>query len=289
MFFPLFALCWEPTHLGWRLKPRVVVALLAFASFLASSGCKELDAHIAANDGFKAYKARDYDKAIVKYDEALQGKPGNALLQKNLAYAHMAAARNGTGDRASFDAHMVRAIAILTPLVKADRTDKESVEQLFSAWTEAGRLDQAAAFFIDWANSEDSDEAWRLVAQVEAQRANYPAALAAFKKRIQKNPTDPSLKLAIGTLSWEWLRQGGPIDNEEALRVATAAYDATLEADKAGQSNAMTYAGLILRERAKRQATEVDAQADLKRAEEIAALLRTREPDTSATAQKVPH
>ncbi len=271
------------------MKPRDVVAALAFALFLATTGCTELDAHIAANDGFKAYKARDYDRAVAKYDEALKGKPGNALLQKNLAYAHMAAARNGTGDRAAFDAHMTTAIAMLTPMVKADHSDKEAVEQLFSAWTEAGRLDQAAAFFIEWANAEDTDEAWRLVAQVEAQRANYPAALVAFKKRIQKNPNDPSLKLAIGTLSWEWLRQGGPIDNEEALRVATAAYDSTLEADKAGQANAMTYAGLLLRERAKRQATEVDAQADLKRAEEIAALVRTREPDTSATAQKAPH
>ena len=270
------------------MKPRDVAVALAFALFVATTGCTELDAHIAANDGFKAYKARDYDKAIAKYDAALKGKPGNTLLQKNLAYAHMAAARNGTGDRATFDAHMTTAIALLTPMVKADHSDKEAVEQLFSAWTEAGRLDQAAAFFIDWANTDDSDEAWRLVAQVEAQRANYPAALVAFKKRIKKNPSDASLKLAVGTLSWEWLRQGGPIDNAEALRVATAAYEATLEADKAGQANAMTYAGLLLRERAKRQATEAEAQADLKRAEEIAALVRTREPDTSATAQKAP-
>ncbi len=251
--------------------------------------CKDLDAHIAANEGFKAYKARDYDKAIAKYEEAIQGKPGNRLLEKNLAYAHIAAARNGSGDRAAYDAHMNKAIEALTPMVKADHSDKEAVEQLFSAWSESGRLDQAAQFFLEWANAEDSDEAWRLVAQVEAQRANYPAALVAFKKRIKKNPNDPALKLAIGTLTWEWLRQGGPIDNEEALRVATEAYEATLEADKAGQTNAMTYAGLLLRERAKRQATPVDADADLKKAEEIAAAVRARDPDTSATAQKAPH
>lgn len=271
------------------MKPRVAAALLLFASVTPTVACSDLDAHIAANEGFKAYKAREYDKAIAKYEEAIKGKPGNHLLEKNLAYAHIAAARNGTGDRAAFDNHMSKAIDVLTPMVKADHSDKEAIEQLFSAWTESGRLDQAAQFFLEWANAEDSDEAWRLVAQVEAQRANYPAALIAFKKRIQKNPNDPALKLAVGTLTWEWLRQGGPVDNEEGIRVATAAYDSTIEADKGGATNAMTYAGLLLRERAKRQALPADAEADLKKAEEIAAAIRARDPDTSATAQKAPH
>lgn len=274
---------------GGVLKRKLSATVLSFLLLATGAACRDLDAHIAANDGFKAYKNREYDKAIAQYEAALQGMPGDHLLQRNLAFAHIAAARNGAVKEV-FDAHMNKAIEILTPMVRAKHDDHELVEQLFSAWSESNRLAEAAQFFLEWANADDSDEAWRLVGQVEAQRGNYPAALVAFKKRIKKSPNDASLKLAVGTLTWEWLRQGGPVDNIEAVNVATEAYESALAADQAGQNNALTYAGLLLRERAKRQANEVDAQADMKKAEELAATARTRATDdSSATAQKTPH
>ena len=74
-------------HAGAAAQMLVLAASGGYGLLIGDRATRsELDAHIAANQGFKAYKARDYDTAIAKYDQALRGKPGPVYARLYEAY-----------------------------------------------------------------------------------------------------------------------------------------------------------------------------------------------------------
>lgn len=263
---------------GFWPKLLIVVVLIL-------SGCDQFSGRIAASNGYRAYLDRQYSDAIDYYEEARQELPDNRTVERNLAYAYLAAAHEETS-RGKVKTILDKAIALLTDLNKEFPQDTELLGILIDAWEQGDYLDRAVQFFQARVAQNPKDiDGLRALAVIHLRRGSYQAALDALEKRKVLTPEDMGLNMSIAQVTWQWLRAGGPNDAQAAVNAATKGYDAAIDANKHEPKNyiALTYANLILRERAKRQPNPDDAKKDEDAANELYKKVRALQTgDTNA-------
>lgn len=253
------------------------VILGVFSLFLAT-GCGRIDARIEANEGYQAYEKKDYVSAITHYDSALKNSPNDSVILRNLGFAHLNAARE-TKVSAEIRAHNDKAIEYLFRLLKEYPEDKDLSALLVDTWTQADRLQEAAAYYHGYAARFPNDpEAWRVLGQIEVRRGNYQAALDTYDKRQALLPKDLQIITGKAILCWEWLRSGSIESKEKAVQIATLGLDAAMSADSQDPKHptALVYAGLLLRQRASNQPNPKDSQKDLLEAQKVLERVKTR-------------
>lgn len=244
---------------------------LLICAVLLLSGCDQFTGRMEASKGYRAYLDRKYAEAIESYEAARDALPGNITILKNLSYAYFAAAHDEKA-KEKVKPLLDKAIAILTELTKQFPKDTELLGILIDAWEQGQHLEQAAKFFENRLAQTPKDiDALRALAVIQLRRGNYDAALDALEKRKELSPDDMGLSLSIAQVTWQYLRVGGPAEDKAAVTLATKAYEFAMEANKREPKNyvALTYANLILRERAKRQTNPDDAKKDEQDAEEL--------------------
>jgi Flp pilus assembly protein TadD len=250
----------------------------ALLAVLYLSACHYFEARISADKGYRSYLNKKFVEAITNYDHANKLFPSNSKIRRNLGYAHLGAAKEST-EKAEIDRHYRLAIEHLGKVLAEEPDDKELAGVMLDAWTQAGRLEDAARFYQDRvASSPKNMETLRLLGMIEVRRGNYQAALDTYETRHKLRPNDMQLYASKAILCWEWLRSGSLSDPAQALRVASLGLDAALEVDRKDPKHpsALIYAGLLLRERAKRQVNQDEAQKDLLAAQRYLEKLRSR-------------
>ena len=251
---------------------------LSIFSFFLITGCARIDARIEANEAYQAYQNKDYASAVLHYEKALKNAPDNFTILRNLGFAHLNAARE-TKISEEIKSHHNRAINYLFQLLKEYPEDKELSALLVDTWTQADRLEEAAAYYRDYAARFPNDpESWRILGQIEIRRGNYQAALETYERRKALLPKDLQVVTGKAILCWEWLRSGSIDSPEKAIEIATLGLDAALEADKQNPKHptALVYAGLLLRQRASHQQNPQESQKDLLEAQKVLERVKAR-------------
>lgn len=258
------------------------------SSLVALIGCNQVEARIAADKGYRSYLAKQFDESIQQYENARAAAPENKTILRNLSYAYLASGRESP-DKELAKSDFDKAIVLLTDLLKQDPKDMEVASVLLDAWMQSDRLDDAAIFFQNRTLKDPNDlEALRLLGVIELQRGNYEEALKVYEKRRDLKPDDIQIYSAIATLCWEWLRAGGPDNPQAAVEVATKGFNAAIEADRRDPKHptALVYAGLLLRERAKRQTDPKESEKDIAAAQDIYKKAKARNPSPSPADKK---
>lgn len=245
---------------------------LIFCLFLILlSGCDQISGRISANKGYQAYIDRKFDEAALEYEEAYLSMPNNNTILRNLGYSYLASAHEDT-DKEKSKVKMDKAIVHMTKLLGKLPNDTELQALLVDAWELGNQLDKAAAYFQERITKNPKDvEALRTLAVINLKRGNYPAAIELYQKRKAITPDDMRVGMAIALTCWQYLRAGGPMDSAQAVAIGTTGYEAAMEVSAKEPKNftALVYAGLILRERARRQTNPLEGEKDVKLADEI--------------------
>src|SRR5688572_24515376 len=162
----------------------IALSILAIC-LLSLVACNQVDARISADKGYRSYLAKQFDESIQHYESARTAAPANKDVLRNLGYAYLGAAREGSSKEKS-KAHYDNAIQVLTGLLEQKPKDMELSSVLLDAWTQADRLDDAARFFEGRTQKDPKDmEGLRLLGMIELRRGNYQAALDVYEKRKQ--------------------------------------------------------------------------------------------------------
>src|SRR5689334_13127695 len=122
----------------------------AFALLLLSSaGCNKFQSRAEIRQGNDFFRVGRYDTALAKYGHALQLDPGEKKLYKNIGLAYMGLYQPSSKHPKDLE-YQQRAIDYLKKYIEAYPKDKKAPEFLVTMYLNAGRLDDALAFFQDY-------------------------------------------------------------------------------------------------------------------------------------------
>jgi tetratricopeptide (TPR) repeat protein len=257
------------------------LGLLVFSlALFTMTACDQVSARIAASEGYQAYIDRQFEDAITYYEEAREDLPNNKTLLRNLGYACFAASHEAaTKEKAK--SQLEKATKLLTELLAILPNDRELLSVLVDAWEQGDHLEQAAAYFLDRVTKNPKDlDALRMLGIIDLKRGDYQGALDIYAKRKVFSPDDLQIDMTIAQTCWQYLRAGGPNDAAAAVTIGTKGYEAAMAVSKKEPKNmgALVYAGLLLRERAKRQTDPDAANKDVQAAEEISKRVKALNP-----------
>lgn len=259
-------------------RPRMRTLFVLLPTILLALSCDLVKSRVDAADGYKAYNAKEWKASVESYQSALKAAPNNEKLRRNLGYAALAAAHEAK-DPSLANAYYDLTITTLLPLLTQIPSDSDLSSALMDAWSGSNRLADAAVY-VKKRLSEvpGDDDALRMLGTIQLRMGDYSGAVATYQSRINKTPNNAQLLASYGTICWEWLRAGGPTDKDQAIQVATSGYDAAFKADSLDPTlpTALVYAGLLLRERAKRQTDPNLVQQDIEKADALLAKVRAR-------------
>lgn len=233
MAIQLLSLYYKIMDLRTGFKKVKIMPILALVPGLfVLVGCEQWHGRIAANKGHSAYLEKNFDEAIASYEEALTQLPKDKTLLRNLAYSYFAASRMEI-PREEAKKKASRAIELLEQLLNEEPDSTELASLLLDAWEQNDRLNDAVKFFKARIEKNPNDlQSIKGLGVVELKRGNFRDAIALYKRRIEIEPNETQIHLLIAQTSWQWLRAGGPNDLQEAIALATSAFEAAMQAAK---------------------------------------------------------
>lgn len=267
---------------------RGAVLLLISSLLPLLMGCDQVSARLSANRGYQAYLDRKFDQAAQHYEDASVSLPNNPKLARNLAYSYYAYSRS-LADATKAKEYLDKSIEILTQLLAQFPNDRELLSVLVEGWEQGNQLEKASVYFKERVEKNPKDiDALRMLGIIELKRGDFEASIAALEKRLALTPDDLIVKMSIAQTCWQYLRAGGPNEPTEAVALGTKGYEAAIQVSNKEPKNigALVYAGLLLRERAKRQTDPVEANKDIFAAEEISKRVKALTPAKGAQDAK---
>lgn len=156
--------------------------------------------------GDEYFLAREYEKAIEKYEAALNKRPDWLPALEKLGDAHMAVG------------HDDEATAAYTKAVRVDAANSDLHYSLGVLYERQGRLDEATAEYQEVLRTDPANgDPRRRLADIYTLRGNYAQAVAEYKELIAKRADNPLLHVKLAKV-YEKSR-----DFTEAIKEYTAA------------------------------------------------------------------
>ncbi len=255
-------------------------ALILFCLLLV--GCSGgplggLQARLDLKAGNKSYIRGDFKEALRHYDEALRHAPRHALAALYRGYCNVNLFRMSEDQeerRRYADAAVQSFLKFLEVRDKSTKAPtQERIEQfILTLYLDAGESDKALAFLEERLRRSPNDaSALQMLSNIKSDLGDIPGALELFRRRIQMNPESPDAHHALAVFAWsvaynsrlpDSLATNNMIDEglqnaQEAMRLKPDYFDA------------ITYANLLYREKAKRTQAPLLRQEYLTRADSL--------------------
>jgi tetratricopeptide (TPR) repeat protein len=281
---------WKPRGRGFhRAAPYFVAFLLLVLAGCSGGPLGQLQARLDLKAGNKSYIRGDFKDALRNYDEALRHAPRHALAALYRAYCNVNLFRMSVDpdERRQFADQAVQ--SFLKFLEVRDKNPKaptrERIEQfILTLYLDADESDKALAFLEERLRRNPNDvSALQMLSNIKSDLGDVPGALELFRRRIQMAPENPDAHHALAVFAWSVAFNSRLSDSlatntliDEGLQNAQEAIQL-----KPDYFEAITYANLLYREKAKRTQDPLLRQQYENRADSLrdrAAALRPAAP-----------
>lgn len=258
--------------------PRAVLAYLLAWFFLAAiSGCDpgpidRVRARLELKEGNQSYLRGEYRMAMTHYDRALAHRPALARAHLNRAYSAMALCRS-SDDRDVRRALADSAVASLQNYLGfLERSEVETARgpspdrvegHIVTLYLDSERPEKAQEFLEARHERDSMDIATiQMLAQLAVDRGDLESALQWNRKRVSLQPDSAMAHYALSVVTWQFSYYDKVLPGRRAA-LLDEGLAAALRAEELDpkSSEALTYANLLYREKAKHAANETERAA----------------------------
>jgi len=240
-------------------------ALYCFAALLLFTGCSggplgQFQAHLDLKAGNKSYIDGDFKGALAHYDDALRHAPRHALAALYRAYCNVNLFRmsEDPDERRQFADQAVQSfLKFLEVRNKNPKSPtRDRVEQfILTLYLDADESEKAIAFLEErLKRTPDDVSALQMLSNIKSDLGDIPGALELFRRRIQLAPESPDAHYAFATFAWDVAFHSRLPDSLATNNLIDEGIQNAEEAIKLKPDyfEAITYANLLYREKAKR-------------------------------------
>lgn len=257
-------------HPGWR----PALAFLGWFVLGAGLGCEtgpldRLHARLELKAGNESYLRGEYRQAMSHYERAVVHRPGLARAHLNWAYGAMALCRGSDrGDmrRALADSAVAALQRYLGVVERSGGAtgggpSVDRVEgHIITLYLDSEQPEKAREFLEARLQRQPTDlSSMQMLAQLAVDRGDLEAALHWTRERIALLPDSAMAYYALGVVAWQfsYYNRVPPEKRGALLDEGLAAVLRAVELD-AESSEALTYANLLVREKAKYAASAAE-------------------------------
>ncbi len=239
---------------------------------LSSAGCDKFQSRAEIRQGNDFFRVGRYDTALAKYDHALQLDPGAKKLYKNIGLAYMGLYQPGSKHPKDLE-YQQRAIDYLKKYIEAYPKDEKAPEFLVTMYLNAGRLDDALAFFQDYSQKHPRDaKAMETMASLYFQKADFPHGVEMMENAMKITGPKKETYETIGAQAWDKAHNYPDLTDEQRQAVVTQGIESENKALAldSNYTEALAFINLLYREQAKldQKTDPAKAEADIAKAEE---------------------
>ncbi len=249
------------------MRSGLALLLPLMLAFNTGTGCEMMQSRSLIKEGNSLYKAGKLKEALGLYEQAGEMDPNFPTLHLHLGYTNMAlAALYSPPQSDKFSAGAAKAFKAL---MKLDPSDERGPRYYLQVLLDSNRLDEALVFLK--AQHKKNPKEVKTVSSlgmVSSKAGRFEEALGWYEKRAALLPGEAKAMYLIGTLCWKQLYKNDRAQGQARVQLADrglAALDNALKIQP-DYTEALTYANLLHRERAKGQNDEQAKERDMAKA-----------------------
>lgn len=230
-----------------------LLAMMIACVTFSLGGCTKFSAKKDVKEANDLYKAKKYEEAIAKYEEALQKDPSLDTVYLNLGLSYMAMYVPGSTHEKDLE-FAQKAITAFREYQKRNPDDEKVAEYLINMYLNSDRKEEAIEYFEGLLAEDNTDTAtMQKLAFLYAQSGKFDEALKWYQRRAAVEPNNAEAYYIIGVICWEKAYKFIQITPEERERVVQIGLDALEKAIKINPeyADAYLYMNLLYREKAK--------------------------------------
>ena len=252
-----------------RIRRAAGVALAA-GLVLSALGCDKFKSREKIRSGNDFFKAGKYDTALAEYNQALQLDPHETKLYKNIGLAYMGLYQPGSKHPKDVE-YAQKAIDNLKKYQQLHPEDKKAPELIVTMYMNAGRIDEALAFFQDYVQKHPRDtKALDTLANLYFQKADFAHGVEMMEKSMAVSGPKKETYETIAAQAWDKAHNFPDLTTEQRQTVITQGIDAgnkALAIDP-NYGECLAFINLLYREQAKLETDNAKREADLAKADE---------------------
>lgn len=244
---------------------RRTVLFVLGAALLVIGGCSggplgQFQARLELKAGNQSYIRGDFKGALRHYDEALRHAPRHAMALLYRAYTNVNLFRMSTDpeERRGFADQAVQSFLKFLAVgdAKATAPARERIEQfILTLYLDSNEPDKAVAFLEERLRRNPNDlPALQMLSNIKSDLGDIPGALELFRRRIQMAPESPEAHHSLAVFAWSVAFNSRLPDSLATQNLIDEGIQNAREAMrlKPNYFEAITYANLLYREKAKR-------------------------------------
>jgi tetratricopeptide (TPR) repeat protein len=249
---------------AWKV---LVVCLLIV---LSSAACDKFNSRDKIRQGNDAFKSGKYDTALAFYNQALQLDPGETKIYKNIGLAYMGMYQPGSKHPKDLE-YAQKAIDNLKKYIETHPEDKRATEFLVTMYNNAGRMDEALAFYQGFLDKNPKDtKAMETMANLYFQKADFPHGVEMMERAMKVGGARKESYELIAAQAWDKAHNFPELTPEQRQGVITQGIEAANKALAIDPNyiEGLTYINLLYREQAKIETEPAKVQEDMAKADE---------------------
>ncbi len=273
------------------MRTGLALGLLIAAASISLVGCEKMQARSLIKEGNSLYKAGNLAEALRRYEQSRQLDPDFPTLQLHLGYTNMALAALYSPPKSTY--YYSGAADAFETLMKLAPADDRGPRYYLQVLLDADRLDDALTFLKKQHKRNPKDvKTVSSLGMVASKAGKLDEALGWYEKRATLLPGEARARYLIGTLCWKQLYKNDRLAGEARVRLADRGLAALEQAlgIRPDYGEALTYANLLYRERAKGQVDQAARDRDMGKAREYykRAMAVMKKAKAKAEADKTP-
>ncbi|MFH1130692.1 MAG: tetratricopeptide repeat protein [Pseudomonadota bacterium] len=232
---------------------------------MATQGCDKIVSRNLIKDGNALYRAGNYALALEKFEQAAKLEPDFPILQLHLGYSAMALASSHQDQVCA-----QKATAAFVQYMRLRPKDERGPKYYLQILLDSGHYNEARQFLEQRYRARPNDlKNIIALGMVNSRAGDFEQALKWYAKGADLQPKEPQPQYVIGTLCWKQLYKNSTIHDATRIKIADQGISALEKALKLQPDyvEALTYANLLYRERAKGQTDPIAKKKDLRKAE----------------------
>jgi len=268
------------------VSARTSLVVLGLLALFGVSGCANINIRLAMNQGVNFYKAKEYEKAIQSFQQAIAIDPGYAEAHLDLGLTYMELYEPGSEHPKDLE-YSDGAIQAFKKYIQLNPTNDKAKEYLINICTLSRRMQDAIDFFMaDYANDPDNLQLVKMMGALYRMKGDMESAIEWYEKAAALEPGNPEAYYSVGVACWGRSYNAQYLDYETRMILVDKGLDALQKALdlKKDYYEALTYESLLYREKAK---YDIDpAQAETWRLKADGILARALEIRNKALAEQ---
>lgn len=236
-----------------RFAPGVAAGLFALAVVPLLTGCTGINVRLAMNQGVSHYKAKEFEKAAEKFQEAITLNPGHAEAYLDLGLTYMELYEPGS-EHEKDKAYAEGAIQAFKKYIRMNPESEKVEGYLINICKLSHRMPDAIDFYLeDYQKNSQEINLVKKLANLYHMSGDTEKAVEFFEKVAQLDPTSPEALYSVGVACWGRSYNAPFLDYDSRMALldkGVGAMDRAL-ALKPDYYEALAYLNLLYREKSK--------------------------------------